>query len=243
MRGEYSLSDIAAATGNNEGFGGANGAWWLIIIIVLFGWGRGGYGFGGSGSEGASNNYVLASDFATIQRQLSDGFSDLRTTGINLGNGIANLGYTQAQLINGVDKTILTSTNTLGSQLADVGYGIKDCCCQQLRAIDGINFNNAQNTCTITNSIAMNSRDIIDSQNAGTKAILDAITANRMEDLREANRQLRDRNTSLELAASQNAQTCDIKAYVQEQVNPRPYPAYVVPNPYCNCNNGCGCNM
>ena len=38
MRGEYSLSDIAAATGNNGnyGFGDGNGAWWLIILLFNF---------------------------------------------------------------------------------------------------------------------------------------------------------------------------------------------------------------
>ena len=48
---EASLSDIAAVTNRNDGYGndmfGGNGAWWLIVLL-LFGWGRGGFGgFGG----------------------------------------------------------------------------------------------------------------------------------------------------------------------------------------------------
>ena len=65
--------------GNNNGFcNGFGGEWsWIIIILFLFvfcGWGNNNE-LGGNGS--VADNYVLASDFATIQRQLSDGFGDL----------------------------------------------------------------------------------------------------------------------------------------------------------------------
>jgi hypothetical protein len=52
----YSLSDIAAVTGTNNGRG--NGAfgddWAWIIILLLCGWGNGGFGggFGGGGHVG-----------------------------------------------------------------------------------------------------------------------------------------------------------------------------------------------
>ena len=77
-----SPSDVALITGknksNNCGFGDGNGASWIIIFLIFAftGWGRNGNGLFGNGS-GASDNYVLASDFANIQRQLSDGFGDL----------------------------------------------------------------------------------------------------------------------------------------------------------------------
>ena len=47
---EMSPADLRAVMGgNDDGFGfGGNGAWW-IIILLLFGWGRGGFGgFGGN---------------------------------------------------------------------------------------------------------------------------------------------------------------------------------------------------
>lgn len=56
--GGYSLSDIAAATGNgrsgsNGGFGDGSGAWLIILFLIfaLGGWNRGGFG-GGSGGGG-----------------------------------------------------------------------------------------------------------------------------------------------------------------------------------------------
>nr|DAG19695.1 MAG TPA: hypothetical protein [Caudoviricetes sp.] len=38
MDGNYSLADIAAATGNgrnNDGMFGGDGAWWLIVLWLL----------------------------------------------------------------------------------------------------------------------------------------------------------------------------------------------------------------
>ena len=106
MNENYSLADIAAATGNggnscnNGGFGGAWGEWILVFLIfALFGgWGNGGFGRGNSagmdsygGGMGAASGYVLASDFATIQRQLSDGFNtqERRTDAIINGTPLA----------------------------------------------------------------------------------------------------------------------------------------------------------
>lgn len=58
---EMTPADIRACTcGNdgNDGMWGGNGAWW-IIILLLFGWGRNGFGgFGGNGG-GAVEGYTL----------------------------------------------------------------------------------------------------------------------------------------------------------------------------------------
>ena len=99
------------------------------------------------------------------------------------------------------------------------------------------NFNNANNT-----------RDIIDNQNNNARAILDALTAQRIEakdaKIAEQNQQL----FAAQLAASQASQNETLKAYMQGQFtyyNPRPVPAFPVSAPYqygnCGCNTGCGC--
>ncbi len=233
-----SASDVALLSGNGgrsgDGFGGENGSWWIIIFLIfaLTGWGgRGNGGFGG-GSSGAADNYVLASDFATIQRQLSEGFTDLRTTGINLGNGIANLGYTQAQLINGVN-----------SNISNLGMQLQSCCCDLQRGIDGINYNMAQNTCAITTNATMNTRDIIENQNNNYRALHDEIVANRIEDKNAQIAELQTKVNALQLAASQQAQN----AYLLNELKPCPSAAYIVPNPNCcynytvTQNGSCGC--
>lgn len=233
MRGEgYSLSDIAAATGNNSGFGGDFGAWWIIIIIILFGgWNRNGFG----GGSGANDNYVLTSDFAQLSKQISDTYNmtDRKFEGIS--NGLCQGFYQEAQLVNGINTNILNGTNTLNAS-------IKDCCCTTQRNIDSVNFNNAQNTSLITNAITLNGRDIIDNMNANYRALHDEIVANRIEDKNAQIQAQQNEINALRLAASQEKQN----NYLVNELRPCPRPAYITCNPfassnYCGCNgNGCG---
>lgn len=232
MRDTYSLSDIAAATGNGaNGFGGDFGAWWIIIIIILFGWGRGGYGFGGG--SGANDNYVLTSDFAQLSKQISDTYNMTDRKFEGIANGLCSGFYQEAQLVNGINTNILQGTNSLNAS-------IKDCCCTTQRSIDSVNFNNAQNTSLITNTITLNGRDIIDNMNANYRALHDEIVANRIEDKNAQIAAQQNEINSLRLAASQTEQN----AYLISQLRPCPIPAYPSCNPWgCNCNQGCGCNM
>ena len=50
---------------------------------------------------------------------------------------------------------------------------MKDCCCQTQRAIDGVNFNMAKGFCDLGNVINMQTRDIIDNQNANYRGLMD----------------------------------------------------------------------
>lgn len=252
---EMTPADFSAVCGNNnDGFGGGNGAWWLIVLFLFAicgGWNGGGF-LGGNGG-GASDNYVLASDFATIQRQLSDGFNSIDNALDRQNAGICDLGYTQAQLINGVNVSQLQSANALSSQLAS-------CCCDIREGISGVNYNMAMNANNLQSAIntgfcqtnfngQTNTRDIIESQNANTRAILEAIQANKVEALKDRIAEQTQQINALQLASSQVAQN----AYLVEKLNPNkcPQPAYVVQPPQTisfpnNCGiasyGGCGCN-
>ena len=71
MRGE-GIVPVMEVGNNNSGFGGFgnNGDWaWIIILFLIFGNNRGfGNGFGSGSSVG--ENYILATDFATIERKI-----------------------------------------------------------------------------------------------------------------------------------------------------------------------------
>ena len=73
--GGLSASDVALLSGRNsngsDGFGEGSG-WWIIVFLIfaLGGWGRNGVGGFGGNSGGIADNYVLATDFATIERKL-----------------------------------------------------------------------------------------------------------------------------------------------------------------------------
>ena len=102
---EASLSDIAAVTNRNDGYGndmfGGNGAWWLIILL-LFGWGRGGYGFGGNGGgQGGGYGYPCCGTPAT-QADLSAAFASNSVL-----SGINGIDSTLCQGFNGINTAIL----------------------------------------------------------------------------------------------------------------------------------------
>lgn len=252
MRDGYSLADIAAATGSNnrngDGMFGDNWAW-VIILFLIFAWGGfGGRGFGNSSNgSGAMDNYVLASDFATIQRQLSDGFGDLTAQSRYIQNGLCDGFYAMnTSLLNGfagTNNAIMTNGFETRNAINGVSSQLASCCCETQRAIDGVNYNMATNTCAITNNATQNTRDIIDAVNCNYRALHDEIIANRLEDKNAQITAQQNEINALRLAASQERQN----TYLIDQLKPCPSPSYIVPNPNC-CYNysvtsgyGCGC--
>ncbi len=267
---ELTPADIAACTcggngnGNGMGWGGDWSAW--IILFLIFaafgGWGNNGGGaFGGGGSMGAADNYVLASDFSMISRQLSDGFNALerRTDGIT--NGICDLGYTQQSLINGTNLNVIQGTNTIAQQLAS-------CCCDIREGISGVNYNLSTQAngisrqisdccCNVERQIERGFADTnynMATQNCATLQAIDKV-GDRVIDYLAAEKMqsLRDENQALRLSASQAKQN----AYLIDQLGYQcPKPAYVVQPPqnvtfptnccggvtYANFGGGCGCN-
>ena len=248
MRDGYSLADIAAATGNNknnDGFGGDNWAW-VIVLFLIFGWGRNGNGFGGySSGSGAMDNYVLASDFATIQRQLSDGFGDLTAQSRYIQNGLCDGFYAMnTSLLNGfagTNNAIMTNGYETRNAINNVSSQLASCCCDIREGIQGVNYNLATNTCALQNTMNMNTRDIVDTVNANYRALHDEIVANRIEDKNAQITAQQNEINALRLSASQAKQN----AYLINELKPCPNPAYIVPNPNCCYNyqvtSGCGC--
>lgn len=256
-----SLADIAAVTGNNrdDGFLGGDGIWAIIVFAMIFGWGGFGNGWGNGGNGGATPFASGALTQADLQRGfdtqaivgkldgitngICDGFyavNNSMLTGFNgINTNIMQTGYGIQQAINADTIANMQNTNALQSQLAN-------CCCETREAIQGVNYNMAQNTCALQNTMNTNTRDIIDSQNAGTRAILDYLCQEKISSLQAENNDLRraasqDRQSAL-LTTAMSAQTQQII----NSVNPQAVPAYVVPNPNayaygCGCSTGCGC--
>lgn len=252
-----SLSDIAAVTGNNRNDNGwgDNGAWWIVLFVLFFafgGWGGNGWGNNGGGATPYTTSAVTQADlqrgFDTqsiigkldgINNGLCDGFYAVQSGMNGINTNILQTGFGIQQAINADTIANMQNTNALQAQLAN-------CCCETREAIQGVNYNMAQNTCALQNTMNSNTRDIIDSQNAGTRAILDYLCNEKISSLQAE-------NTDLRRAASQDRQsallTTQMAAQAQQiinAVNPAAVPAYVVPNPNayaygCGCNTGCGC--
>ena len=269
-----SASDVALLSNPNrngyDGWGGEGGAWWIIIFLIfaLGGFRGNGFGWGNQGG-GAADNYVLASDFATLQRQIDSGF-DRNGQAINqvnnglcdgfyamntgMLNGFSGIQNTLCQGFAGVNNAITQNgyetrlgVQNLSSQLAncccDVKTQIADCCCTTQRGIDSVNYNMAMNTNSIQQTLCNNTRDIIESNNANYRALHDEIVANRIEDKNAQIQAQQNEINALRLAASQERQN----TYLIDQLKPCPIPAYITCNPYQSygftyANNGCGCN-
>lgn len=278
--------NVEPSNGNNNGNNGweGDGAWliWIVLIFAMFGWGGNGWGGNGNGGFGGVP-YAVGSTYtdATIQRGfdnqtvvskldgisngLCDGFYAVNTSILNAQSGIQN---SLCQGFNGVNTNIMQGNFGLQNAINNVAVAnmqgqnaiqsqLASCCCETQRAIDGVNYNMATNTCAITNQMNNNTRDIIESQNAGTRAILDYLCQDKIATLQSENQALRlsasqaNQNNVLMAAMDSNkaeilrktGAECPTAAYIVQPPQPVTFPT--------NCcggvnyaaygNNGCGC--
>lgn len=219
MDGNYTLSDIAAATNGNRNNGGMFGGDWSawIILFLLFGMFGGGWGngFGGFGNGGGSGfqGYATRAD-------INEGFA-----------------------LNGLQTGITAIQQGLCDTTYALNNAIKDCCCTTQRAIDGVNFNLAKGFCDIGNVVNSSTRDILENQNNNTRAILDFLTNDKIATLTAENQALKFKASQTEqnafISANQQAQTAEL---IRRLGADCPTPAYVVqpPTPVNFPVNACG---
>ena len=268
MDGNYTLSDIAAVTDGNRnrgGFGG-NGDWgaWIILFLLFGLFGRGGYGgFGGIGGGGGTVCAPCATQAdvrAAVDQQTLISKLDQQTY------GLADSTYALNNTINSNFRTVDNALCTIGYQ-TQAGFNslsaqLAKCCCDIERGIDGVNYNMAQNTCALQNTINTNARDLLENQNSNTRAILDFLTKDKIDTLQAENQALKFQASQARqndfIAANQQAQTAEL---IRRLGADCPTPAYVVQPPtpvsfpvnscgqfrygntgWNNCGCGCGCN-
>jgi hypothetical protein len=82
-----------------------------------------------------------------------------------------------------VNTALLQGFNGVERGFCDISRQISDCCCGTQRAIDGVNYNLAKGFCDLGNVIQNNTRDVIDNQNANSRAILDFLTQDKIATL------------------------------------------------------------
>lgn len=251
---EGEIPNVVTTNGNcnNGGAFGNNGDWiWAFLLLALLG--NGAWGFGGNYGGirgGVGENYVLATDFATIERKLDgvnnglcDGFYAQNT---NMLNGFASVQQTLCQGFNGLNTAVMQGFHGVDNAICTLGYQtqagfnaistqLASCCCDLGRSIDSVKYENAKNTC-----------DIIRAGQDNTRAILDYLTTEKISALQAE-------NSGLKAQISNDRQS----AYIIDALAPKcPQPAYVVQPPqqvtfptnccgnvaYASYNNGCGCN-
>lgn len=238
---EGEIPTVVSGNGyNNGGMFGNDGWWGIILIALLFGWGRGGYGgFGGNGGSGSEFLGYELGKVATTN-DIASGFNNSAVLG-NLNSikenqlamqNFINQGFSglSSQLI-GEFRNVDNAICTLGYQnqagFNSLAHQISDCCCATRQAISDVKYANERNTYEIINAI-----------NTGNQRLVDIYTNDKIDTL---NRKL----ATAEAQLSNNAQSRYITDTILDKLSPCPKPAYLTCNPatglvYPNTgNNGC----
>ena len=183
-----SAADVALL--NNDGMGGGwNSMIWLFAIIALMGGGFGGFGFGGNGAAALTAGMATQND---VQRGFDTQNLQMQTQGIlsAVTNGTAQTIAASTQnasnaitAIKDGNASLIREFGNVETALTALGGKQQECCCEILRAVDGVNYNSAINTAAINANTT-----------AQTQKILDAIAGNRMADMQNQINQLQLQN-------------------------------------------------
>lgn len=226
----YAIGRDQNGSNGNGGLWGNDGIWAILLLALLGFGGRGGYGFGGGYSGGGSEFVGYELGKVATQADIASGFNnsavlsslnDIKLTQASnlnfINQGFAGLNNVINQGFAGVDNAVCTLGYQNQQGFNTLAHQISDCCCATQRAIDGVNYNIAKQTC-----------DIITNANANTQRIVDYLQNEKIESLRAENVSLKGKISNAEQSA-----------YLLNELKPCPRAAYIVPNPNC-CYNACG---
>ena len=166
--------------GGDGGFGlnGLGGIFALLILLGIFSGGFG--GFGGNGNTNAlSADMQRGFDQQNTMAQTRDILSAV-TDGTAQTIAASTANATNAiNAIKDGNSALIREFGTVETALTGVAGQMQSCCCDILRACDGINYNGAINTAAINANTT-----------AQTQKILDAIMGNRIADMQNQINQL-----------------------------------------------------
>lgn len=166
MENSYSLSDVAAVTRGNDGFGwGADGMgfFWIFALLLLPGL----FGGGFWGNRGTNVEPVTEAGLCNAMN-----FN-------NLENAVGRLGDSQTAGFNGLQRDLCQGFAAINAGINQVRFDNQQCCCETQRMLDRNDYNAAMNTASINANTT-----------AQTQKILDAICGNRMADMQNQINQL-----------------------------------------------------
>lgn len=198
--------------GYGDGFGIGGSGLWLFAILALM-WG--GNGFFGGGNQGNTNaiqaDVNRGFDNQNLQAQTRDILSAVT-------NGTAQSVAATNQVFHDTLFALSDKYSEIQRDVAGLAVGQanllakqNECCCSTLRAIDGVNYNNAMNTAAINATTT-----------AQTQKILDALAQNKIDALQNKVNQLELQNAVAGVVRYPSQTTYTSGA-----------------NPFCN--GGCGC--
>ena len=226
------VANIDGNGNGNNGWGDGSWLWFIIVVFAIFGGYGNGFGWGGNNGRDGYPCATQADVRAAVDQQTLISKIDQQTYG--LSSTFTALNYNLNSNFIVIDNAICTLGYQNQQGFNNLGHQISECCCGVQRSIDGVNYNMATQTNAIQNAMCNNTRDIIENQNANSRAVLDFLVNDKLATLQAENQ-------NLKLKASQAEQN----TYLVNQLRPCPIPSYTVANPFCcytgYANNNCGC--
>lgn len=171
----YSLADISAATGGNNGmFGNDMGFFWIFALLLLPGlFGGGLWGNrGGQGEPVTESALCNSMNFNNLENAVGRLGDQVNNAYMGLQNGLSSLGYTTLQNFGQVQRDMCTGFSAVTGAVNAASAQAAQCCCETNRNIDQLRYDGAMNTAAINATTT-----------AQTQKILDAICGNRMADM------------------------------------------------------------
>ena len=204
-----SASDVALLDGNRNGWGDGGAFMWIFALLILAGGGFGGFGNRGYQSVATQDFVQNGFDNQNRQAQTRDILSAVTNGTAQTVNAVTQAEYEQIGVAKDAQYQLAQGIAALNAQAQANMANENQCCCNTLRAIDGVNFANAQNTAAINANTT-----------AQTQTIRGAISTNRIADMQNQIIQLQLQNAVAGVVRYPSASTY-----------------YAGNNPFCGC--GC----
>lgn len=264
--GNELLTGFLAGQGENNKSGGSffgnEGLWAVIILAIIFGWGRNNFGGGGGSDASTAIPYMMAmgsgaaqggltradlmSEFGfkgledsvrAVQNGLCDGFYAANNTAMagfhGVDNAICNLGYQTQQGFNTLGTAVMQGFNGVERGQNAIQTQLASCCCENGRAMERGFADIGYRMATDTCAINTNAAN-------QTRDIIDAMAAGfRGVDAKLTEQRIADKDAQI-AAQNQRIFALELAAsqaaqnqYLVNAIGPKaPVPAFRVPAPW-----------
>lgn len=161
-----------------DSFGGSNSFMWIFGLLILLGLFNGGIGFGGNqnGVNALNADMQRGFDNQNLQAQTRD------ILGAVTGGTAQTIAASTANATNAINAikdgnaSLIREFGNVETALTALGGKQQECCCAQLRAIDGVNYNTTVQIQKVLDALSANR--MADMQSQINKLQLEAATAN-----------------------------------------------------------------
>lgn len=232
---------------NNGGFFGSDGIWAILLFALIFN-----RGWGGNNGGGYGDNFLYDVNANTNRGfdnlALNSGIDNLQTA---VSNGFANAEVARCNATTNILQSINGLNNSVSNGFYNMAMANQKCCCENRLATQDLKATVISENCADREALSNGIRDIISSNTANTQAILDKLCQQEIDAKNDLIATLRSQLSMADLKASQIAQTAELRAGQNAEVDalynrlsncPVPSTPVYGRQPIFTCNNGCGCS-